>query len=48
LAKKPSTLPYVLEPQGEGICFDAADTGYFTISEKALASSVKLYFYKRK
>jgi len=43
LAKKPSTLPYVLEPQGEGICFDAADTGYFTISEKALASSVKLF-----
>jgi hypothetical protein len=48
LAKKPSTLPYVQEPQGEGICFAAADTGYFTISEKALASFVKLYFYRRK
>lgn len=47
LSKKPRTLPYQQEPQGEGICFAATDTGYFTISEKALASSVKLYFYRR-
>jgi hypothetical protein len=47
LAKQPVTLPYVPEPQGEGICFDAADSGYYTISEKGLASSVKLYFYRR-
>lgn len=47
LAKKPVNLPYTVEPQGEAIVFDNNDTGYYTISEKALASSVKLYFYKR-
>jgi hypothetical protein len=48
LSKTPSNLPYQVEPQGEGIAFDNSDSGYYTISEKALASSVKLYFYKRK
>ncbi|MBO9201392.1 MULTISPECIES: hypothetical protein [Niastella] len=48
LSKKPVNLPYQVEPQGEAIVFDNSDSGYYTISEKALASSVKLYFYKRK
>ena len=48
LSKTPSNLPYQVEPQGEAITFDNNDSGYYTISEKALASSVKLYFYKRK
>jgi hypothetical protein len=47
LGKKPVNLPYTIEPQGEAIVFDNNDSGYYTISEKALASSVKLYFYKR-
>lgn len=41
-------LPYRQEPQGEAICFDKDGKGYFTISEKASASSVNLYYYARK
>ncbi|WP_207513146.1 hypothetical protein [Longitalea luteola] len=47
LHKEPVKLPYVQEPQGEAIVFDNSDSGYFTLSEKALASKVKIYFYKR-
>jgi hypothetical protein len=47
LSKKYVSLPYQQEPQGEAIVFDNNDSGYYTLSEKALASSVKLYFYKR-
>ncbi|MBC3541779.1 hypothetical protein ACFSC6_09985 [Rufibacter sediminis] len=42
------TLPYTIEPQGEAITFAAADSGYFTVSEKGLASTVHLYFYRKK
>jgi len=48
LSKTPAKLPYLLEPQGEAIGFAADNSGYFTISEKSLSTSVKLYFYKRK
>lgn len=41
-------LPYRQEPQGEAICFDKEGKGYFTISEKAAASSINLYYYARK
>jgi hypothetical protein len=47
LGKEPVALPYTHEPQGEAIVFANNDSGYYTLSEKALASSVKLYFYKR-
>lgn len=47
LGKEPVSLPYTQEPQGEAIVFANNDSGYYTISEKALASSVKLYYYKR-
>lgn len=36
------------EPQGEAICFDRDNKGFFTISERASASSVNLYYYGRK
>lgn len=48
LSKKPVSLPYLQEPQGEAITFANNDSGYYTLSEKALASSIRLYFYKRK
>lgn len=48
LSKKPVGLPYQQEPQGEAIGFANNDSGYYTLSEKALASTIKLYFYKRK
>jgi hypothetical protein len=42
-------LPYNPEPQGEGICFDATDTNYYTIGEAGESKNiVNLYFYKRK
>ena len=41
-------LPYIQEPQGEGICFDKDGKGYFTISEIYNAASVNLYYYARK
>lgn len=37
-----------LEPQGEAVCFDKDAKGFFTISERASASSVNLYYYARK
>lgn len=37
-----------LEPQGEAVCFDREAKGFFTISERASASSVNLYYYARK
>lgn len=41
-------VPYREEPQGEGVCFDKENKGYFTISEKAQAPSVNLYYFKKK
>lgn len=37
-----------LEPQGEAVCFDKDNKGFFTISERANAASVNLYYYARK
>lgn len=47
LSKTPVNLPYEQEPQGEAIVFANNDSGYYTLSEKALASNVRLFFYKR-
>lgn len=40
-------LSYQAEPQGEAIGFAQNNSGFFTVSEKAFASDVRLYFYKR-
>jgi hypothetical protein len=48
LRKTSVNLPYQAEPQGEAISFAVNNSGYYTISEKALSSMVKLYYYKRK
>lgn len=48
LSSSASSAPYTTEPQGEAICFAADDSGYFTLSEKGIASLVNLYFYRRK
>lgn len=37
-----------LEPQGEAVCFDKEAKGFFTISERASAPSVNLFYYARK
>lgn len=44
---QPRTLTYLLEPQGEGICFDKAGNGFFTLSERGSAASVTLNYYRR-
>lgn len=46
LTKKPAKLPYILEPQGEAICFDLKGKGYFTLSEAAENTDQILYYYK--
>ena len=41
-------LPYRLEPQGEAICFDRENKGYYTLSERYNATSVSLFYYAKK
>jgi len=49
LKRMPLTLGYVLEPQGEAVCFKNDNSGFYTLSEKPFyASFVTLNFYKRK
>jgi hypothetical protein len=48
LQKNYTNLPYTLEPQGEAVAFAADGSGFYTVSEKSFASSVNVYFYKRK
>lgn len=48
LKRQPIIVPYAMEPQGEAICFTHDNAGFFTLSEKGMAPSVSLRFYKRK
>ena len=48
LQSVPKILPYKIEPQGEAICFNKNNTGYYTLSEKGMSATVNLYFYPRK
>ena len=48
LLRTPKTVPYKMEPQGEGIAFASDGNGYFTISEIDASGPVRLYFYKKK
>lgn len=49
LQRTPVTLGYVLEPQGEAICFKNDNSGFYTLSERPFfASFVTLNFYRRK
>lgn len=48
LGKGYTSLPYKMEPMGEAVTFAVGNTGFYTLSEKGFASSVNLYFYKRK
>ncbi len=49
LQRVPVTLGYVLEPQGEAICFRNDNSGFYTLSERPFfAGFVTLNLYKRK
>lgn len=43
--REPETLPYMLEPQGESICWNFNGSGYYTISEKKFRIEPHLYYY---
>lgn len=47
LAKPPATMPYILEPQGEAVAWQAQGNGYYTLSESFRGLPVRLYFYPR-
>ncbi len=40
-------LPYIREPQGEGICWSFNADGYYTVSEEPLNIPAHLYFYPK-
>lgn len=44
---KPNNIPYVMEPQGEALCFKKDNKGFFTLSERGLVPFVDLRYYKR-
>lgn len=46
LSQKPKNLPYKIEPQGEGICWDNQGKGYYTLSEADRDAPQTLYYYK--
>ncbi len=43
----PDTLPYIMELQGESVCWAGDDSGYFTLSEEPYRIQAYLYFYPR-
>ncbi len=45
MQRKPKELPYVIEPQGEAVCFSSTGAGYYTVSE---GLNPTLYFYADK
>lgn len=45
--KAPAILPYIWEPQGEAVGWQAEGNGYFTISEELGGIPAHLYFYPR-
>ncbi len=47
LASQPVALPYILEPQGEAICWDIGGAGYYTTSEEPGGIPAHLYYYPR-
>lgn len=47
LKSKATSLPYVLEPQGEAVGFANDGSGFYMISEKGFSNGVNVYFYKR-
>lgn len=43
------TVPYIIEPQGESVCWDTEARGYYTLSERGNAPEIPpLYYYGKK
>ena len=47
LRAEPRQFNYLIEPQGEAVCFDKEGNGFYTLSERASAASVTLNYYGR-
>jgi hypothetical protein len=47
LQGKAVRIPYLFEPQGEGIAWRLDGTGFYTLSETVHESRANLYFYRR-
>ena len=47
LIEEPVQVPYIWEPQGEAVCWDATASGYYTISEERGGTPAHLYYYPR-
>jgi len=47
LQRPPETVPYIVEPQGEAVAWDADGQGYYTVSEEPLGIPARLYYYPR-
>ncbi len=48
LSRPSISLGYVVEQQGESICFKNDNSGFYTLSERPFINPVSLNFYKRK
>jgi hypothetical protein len=44
---KPHVVPYIPEPQGEGVAWKPDGSGYYTLSEEKSGRPAYLYFYPR-
>jgi hypothetical protein len=47
LSQAPAKLPYIIEPQGEAVCWHPEGKGYYTLSEEFRDVPAHLYFYPR-
>jgi hypothetical protein len=47
LKRTPVNIPYFPEPQGEAICWDYLNQGFFTLSEELKGIPAHLYYYPR-
>lgn len=45
--RRPTILPYQVEPQGEAITFDSKGSGFYTISERPFGLKSYLYFFEQ-
>ncbi|MDR6733642.1 hypothetical protein [Sphingobacterium sp. 2149] len=45
--RRPTILPYQVEPQGEAITFDSMGSGFYTISERPFGLKSYLYFFEK-
>ena len=48
LEREPIIVPYIMEPQGEAVCWEPKELGgYYTVSEEIFSIPAHLYFYPR-